>query len=221
MKRFAQAACPLCGHLSDWFFKSARGGQFFQCRCCRGIHVPNAFWLATQGQKEHYLTHNNDVFDPRYRSFVSPVVEAILNEQSASALGLDYGAGPGPVISHMLAEQGFQTRLFDPFFHPDTSTLNDRYDYVICTEVIEHFQQPNAEFTRLTKLLKPNGTLYCTTELYHEGIDFAKWRYKNDPTHVFYYQSSTIHWIAKELGFATPEIEGRRIILRKRDRLAF
>lgn len=216
MHRFEQADCPLCGRPTDPFFTSNRSVAFRRCSCCLGIHVPSKSWLSADHEKEHYLTHNNDVFDPRYRSFVSPVVEAILSEQSPYAIGLDYGAGPGPVISKMLEEEFFQTKLFDPFFHPDPSPLNDRYEYIICTEVIEHFQKPYKEFKRLSDLLKPQGTLYCMTELYHDGIDFAKWRYKNDPTHVFFYRSPTMAWIANEFGFQPPEIDGRRIILRRK-----
>lgn len=216
MNKLDTVSCPLCSGACELHFVKSDGTSFYDCCDCRGIHLPARHWLSPSEEKVHYLTHNNDVYDPRYRSFVSPIVEAILSEQSPYAIGLDYGAGPGPVISKMLEEESFQTKLFDPFFHPDPSPLNDRYEYIICTEVIEHFQKPYKEFKRLSDLLKPQGTLYCMTELYHDGIDFAKWRYKNDPTHVFFYRSPTMDWIAHEFGFHPPEIDGRRIILRRK-----
>ncbi|AMV32279.1 hypothetical protein VN12_09160 [Pirellula sp. SH-Sr6A] len=211
-----KSTCPLCKAKAEWFFTSQRAIPYFRCTLCRGIFVPSSWWLDPADEKAHYLTHNNDVFDPRYRAFVAPVVEAILSEQTSCSLGLDYGAGPGPVISRMLAESNYQTHLFDPFFHPDPSPLSERYEYIICTEVIEHFRYPLEEFARLANLLKTRGTLYCMTELCHDGIDFAKWRFKNDPTHVFYYGIVTMQWIANQFGFFPAEIDGRRIILRKR-----
>ncbi len=49
------------------------------------------------------------------------------------------------------------------------------------------------------------------THLYDENIDFEKWYYKNDPTHVFIYQEKTIEYIAKEFGFSSFCIENRLI----------
>jgi citrate lyase synthetase len=49
------------------------------------------------------------------------------------------------------------------------------------------------------------------TDLYDESIDFAKWYYKNDVTHVFFYTKETFVWIQKEFGFRDLKIEKRLI----------
>ena len=163
-------------------------------------------------EKALYLTHENDVNDPRYQAFVSPVTSAIVTEQSPDKTGLDYGAGPGPVISHLLTQQGYSVRLFDPFFHNDISALQSQYDFVISCEVIEHFHQPAAEFARLQSLLKAGGSLYCMTELFSEKRDFAGWYYKNDPTHVFFYHAGSLPIIAGRFGFSSWRLEGRLVV---------
>lgn len=33
------------------------------------------------------------------------------------------------------------------------------------------------------------------TDLYKSDIDFPKWYYKNDPTHVFFYSDEAFKWI--------------------------
>jgi hypothetical protein len=50
------------------------------------------------------------------------------------------------------------------------------------------------------------------TELYNEGIDFASWYYKNDPTHVFFYSQETFEWIKKEFCFSNVKVDERLII---------
>jgi len=44
------------------------------------------------------------VNDPRYQALVSPVMQAILAEQTADKTGLDFDAGPGSLISHKLTQ---------------------------------------------------------------------------------------------------------------------
>ena len=68
------------------------------------------------------------------------------------------------------------------------------------------------EFELLKSLLKPNGKLYCMTDLFSDTIDFEKWYYKNDETHVFFYQSETFQWIKELLNFSKVTVINRLII---------
>lgn len=77
---------------------------------------------------------------------------------------------------------------------------------------MEHFHNPYKEFKLLKGLLKPNGKLYCMTNIYNKSIDFDAWYYKNDPTHVFMYQEETIHYLANEFNFSNVEITGGLIV---------
>ena len=158
-----------------------------------------------------YEEHNNDVNDEKYQQFVSPITSAILKTHSAEDLGLDFGAGTGPVISKVLKDNNYSIFQYDPFFHKYPELLNNKYGYIACCEVIEHFYNPHKEFSLLKKLLKKDAILYCMTDLYDESIDFHTWYYKNDPTHVFIYQKHTIHWIQEEFEFSNVKIEGRLI----------
>jgi Methyltransferase domain len=64
---------------------------------------------------------------------------------------------------------------------------------------MEHLHDPLKEFGLLKSLLKPQGKLYCMTHLYDESIDFAKWYYKNDKTHVCIYQKETVKFLQEKL----------------------
>ena len=155
--------------------------------------------------------HNNDVNDVGYQQFVSPITSAVLNDYSSEHKGLDFGAGTGSVISKILTDDQLHIKAYDPFFHNDTSLLDKTYDFIVSCEVIEHFYTPDKEFQLLKSLLKPNGRLYCMTDIYHEDINFHDWYYKNDATHVFFYHKQSLNYIKEKFGFRDVAIDGRLI----------
>ncbi|GAA4270844.1 class I SAM-dependent methyltransferase [Aquimarina gracilis] len=206
--------CSLCGS-ETYLFSEVKGRKFFKCTECSGILLHSSHFLSPEQEKERYLLHQNDVNDSGYQNFVSPIVKAIFNRYDSSHIGLDFGSGSGPVITSLLTNKEYNIRTYDPYFAPNNKALNSRYDYVICCEVMEHFYIPSKEFELLFSLLKPNGTLYCKTNLYYNTIDFDSWWYKNDPTHVFFYSPDSLHWIKNRLGFESLTIEKDLITFRK------
>lgn len=206
--------CPLCQSKGQEF-QEYRNRQYYRCEKCSSIFLDPSDYLSKQGEKDRYETHNNDVEDKGYQKFVSPIVEKVKEDYLPNHKGLDYGAGTGPVIASVLEKEGYQINLFDPYFHNHPENLKMSYDYIVCCEVMEHFYQPYQEFESLYDLLKPGGTLYCMTSLYHEDIDFKGWHYKDDITHVFTYHKKAIEWIKNEFGFSQVEIDGRLIQFKK------
>jgi SAM-dependent methyltransferase len=199
--------CPLCFCRTEKFHEDV----FFLCNQCKGILRPGQKHLSYKQEKAHYETHNNDVNDPRYQQFVSPITAAILEKFTIRHKGLDFGAGTGPVVSKVLNDRGYNIRLYDPFFHNNPELLERKYDYIVCCEVIEHFHFPNKEFRLLRSMLYPDGILFCMTHLYQPEYDFSQWYYKNDPTHVFIYQRETIRWIQTNFRFRNHCVENRLI----------
>jgi len=172
-------------------------------------------YVDSSTEQARYEEHHNDPNDPGYQKFVSPITEYILDHFNKESLGLDFGSGTGPVISKVLTDHGYLISKYDPFFSPDTSVLQKKYDFIACCEVIEHFHQPEKEFNLLYKLLRPNGILLCMTRLYNKSIPFKNWYYRRDPTHVFIYQSKTISYITNQFGFKNGQVNERLIILEK------
>ncbi|HEY9183700.1 MAG TPA: class I SAM-dependent methyltransferase [Salegentibacter sp.] len=206
--------CTLCGAKTKAFQKS-ENREFVACTNCGGIQLLPEFYITQNSEKERYLTHNNDVEDPRYQQFVSPITSEIIKDFSVENSGLDYGCGTGPVATSELEKQGFSVALYDPYFFPDKDVLENTYDFIICCEVMEHFYDPAGEFRDLCDKLNPGGKLYCKTSLYSEDIDFENWYYKNDPTHVFFYTEGSLLWIRENLGFRQVEITPKLIVFSK------
>ncbi|HQV36693.1 MAG TPA: class I SAM-dependent methyltransferase [Flavobacterium sp.] len=206
--------CPLCNHPSNHFY-SQKSREFYFCTKCFSVFLDDKNYISETEERKHYEMHNNDVNDIRYQSFVSPIVDSILNDFKKTDKGLDFGSGTGPVITKMLRDNDYDIQEYDPFFADNSETLKQKYDYIACCEVIEHFHHPKKEFELLFNLLKPGGKLYCKTDLFTEVKNFDSWGYKNDPTHVFFYHQKSILWIQKNIGFTSVKIDGRLIVFEK------
>ena len=201
--------CPLCDTKSTPFYKD----EFYQCPCCKGIFRPKEKLLNSELEKQRYENHTNDSNDLGYQNFVKPITNSVLNEFKSRDIGLDCGCGKDSPIVKILEENDYNIAKYDIFFYDDKKVLEQKYNYIACCEVIEHFYNPKKEFKLLKSLLKDNGTLYLMTGIYRQNIDFAKWWYKNDLTHVFIYKEETFEWIKKEFGFKNLKIKENLIIL--------
>ncbi len=169
------------------------------------------FHPSPEREKARYETHMNDIRDPGYRNFVRPLTEMVMEFYRPGSLGLDFGAGTGPVAADILQGKNYDISLYDPFFWNDAGKLESTYDFVICSEVIEHFHRPAKEFALLRTLIRPGGSLFCMTELLTDDIDFSGWWYKNDETHVFFYHPDSVWWILSACSFDQAEIKSKII----------
>ncbi len=209
---YMNPTCPLC-HNPSTLFCDYKSRLYYECGTCKGIFLHPDQYMDFENEEKHYRFHNNNVEDLGYQNFVSPITNGILTDYTPQHSGLDFGAGTGSAISKILEDNGYQIAQYDPYFHPFPELLAQKYDYIACCEVVEHFHYPAKEFELLQQLLKPAGKLYCMTHVYSPEIDFEKWYYKNDTTHVFMYQKETMEWIATTFGFSEVKIENRLIIL--------
>ena len=170
------------------------------------------YYPSASQEIKRYQEHNNNPLDSGYQKFVNPITHAIFNDFKPTNTGLDFGCGTGPVIAKLLRDKNYNITTYDPFFDNNIAALKNKYHYIACCEVIEHFHQPLKEFKLLQSLLKPQGKLYCMTDIYHSDIDFEKWYYKNDQTHVIFYHKNTLLWIQKQLKFSKVSIQNRLVI---------
>lgn len=194
--------CPLCGARTARAFAQLGERQYFSCATCALVHLAPAQRLSADAEHAHYTTHENSPHDLRYRAFLNQLAAPLMQRLPEGAQGLDFGSGPGPTLSVMLEEQGFPTSSYDPFFAPAPLLLERRYDFVSCSETVEHFFHPGDEFRKLDGLLRPGGWLGIMTTVLTDNVTFTAWHYPRDPTHVSFYRSSTFEWIAAHFGWA-------------------
>jgi len=101
----------------------------------------------------------------------------------------------------MLTEAGHQMTLWDPFFEDHPEVLEQQYDFVTCTEVLEHLRQPLETLETFNRLIRPGGWLGLMTCFQTDDAAFAGWHYRKDPTHIVFYKAETIDFIADRLGW--------------------
>ena len=190
--------CRVCLRNSLAPFLQKDGLNYLRCCKCQATLVSAAQLPSHQTQLQKYQQHENDPLDARYREFLNRLAAPLLAELPANQVGLDFGCGPGPALADMLSQAGHSMRLYDPFFFPDATVLDQQFDFVTCTEVAEHFHQPHAEFKRMVALLKPSGLLALMTSFQHDDSRVADWHYRRDPTHVTFYKQETFDFIAAE-----------------------
>ena len=193
--------CPLCPDGEPAWFAEVRNHPYYQCDTCRLIFMEPAYRPSPDDEIAQYETHDNDPADQRYRRFLDRLAQPLVERLPATATGLDYGAGPGPTLSIMLAERGYDMTIYDPFYADHPEVLEHHYDFITCTETAEHFFRPGEEFKRLDRLLRPGGWLGLMTLRRDPAKPFAEWHYLRDPTHVCFYDDATLHWIAEHFGW--------------------
>ena len=192
--------CTLCQGKDTALLYKAESRAFYRCSTCDLVFVPQGFHLSLSEEKKRYDSHQNDPDDDRYREFLSRLLDPLLDKVGNRIKDLsilDYGCGPGPTISVMLAEYGATVENYDPFYANQTGLLKRSYDIITATEVVEHFCRPQQEFFKLRTLLNPGGTLALMTTFADKKTDFSTWWYAKDPTHICFYSKDTFRWIAE------------------------
>lgn len=212
--------CPLCRAPGSTPFFESRSRRlqrdYFLCPRCALVWVPEAHHLSAAGEKARYDLHRNDDADVGYRRHLQRLATPLLAALPAGAQGLDFGCGPGPVLHQMLVDAGYPTALYDPFYAPDASVLDEHYDFITATEVVEHLRAPGAELDRLWKRLKPGGILALMTQLRSPSHSFADWHYKNDATHIAFFTEQTLAHLATHWGTSCERIDADVVFFRRR-----
>lgn len=195
--------CPLCKSQRTTLYLDLshhkNGRKYYECSECSLVYADDSSWLNPQEEKERYENHINDPLDNAYRNFLDKLLIPLAPHLSKGAEGLDFGCGPGPTISTMMGERGFKMNNYDPFFHDDKSVLERKYDFITCTEVLEHMFRPMIELKLLRSIVNEKGVVGLMTEFVPAKEKFSSWYYKNDPTHVSFYSKKTFEWIAAQL----------------------
>ena len=188
-------ACPLCEGNTKFFFEDERR-PYRLCEKCALIFVPAKFHPTREEEKAQYDLHENNPNDHDYRKFLSRLADPLLKKLPPNSAGLDFGCGPGPALSMILKEAGHQVALHDPFYHPNPTALKATYDFITATEVLEHLHHPQRDLEAIWNCLRQSGWLGLMTKRAADREAFAKWHYKQDPTHVCFWSDTSFQWLA-------------------------
>ncbi len=207
--------CPLCNTTQNELF-AVNNKKYYNCASCGLTYSDAENRLWPEEEKKRYSFHQNNIDDAGYVGFLNRIIEPSLKYISAEMCGLDYGCGPNPVLAQILNQQhGIKCDYYDPFFFPEI-VITKKYDFIFATECFEHFFSPQKELGKICNILTDNGLLCIMTELKQENVGFEKWYYKNDPTHVCFYNLKTINYICDKYNFEIIYSDNIRTFILKR-----
>jgi SAM-dependent methyltransferase len=207
--------CPLCK--GDDVRGYSRDGRrdYYRCPVCGLVFVPPGQFLPAEEEKKRYDLHRNSPEDRGYRRFLSRLFIPMQQRLAPGSAGLDFGSGPGPTLSRMFEAAGHSMAIFDPFYEHVPAVLEQKYDFITATEVVEHLHAPGKELERLWSCLKEGGWLGIMTAHAVPQDAFPEWHYKNDPTHVCFFSPPTFAWLALRWNAEATFAEGDVVLMRK------
>lgn len=189
-------ACPLCEEGAAAPILDSNDRTYHQCATCDLIFLEPSQRIQPLAEVMRYLEHNNDAGDAGYMAFLQRLGEPVRSRLAPGSRGLDFGCGPVRALGDWFTTAGYPTASYDPLFHPDESLLGDNYDFVTCSEVVEHAHDPGALFRTLDTLLRPGGLLGVMTRFHGVESSFERWWYRRDPTHICFFSARTMQWVA-------------------------
>ena len=189
--------CALCGGATTPFAPSP--ATHVDCSACGLVTLRRELHPTADAELARYRLHENSPDDPGYRAFLARLVEPLVAAVTPGSEGLDFGCGPGPTLSVMLRERGLACALHDALFSPNPGALARTWDFVACTEVVEHFREPAASWRELLSLVRPGGVLGVMTQPLTGPREarFTDWAYARDPTHLALHRPRTLDWLAR------------------------
>ncbi|CAN5600119.1 MAG: class I SAM-dependent methyltransferase [Pyrinomonadaceae bacterium] len=144
------------------------------------------------------------------RWFVNGFVREVGREEPAGSLILDAGAGEAVYRKYFsrcryesvdlaVGDEEWNYNELD-YVAPldDLPMANERYDAVLCTQVLEHLERPRESVCEFHRVLKPGGRLYLTAPMAHVEHQV--------PFDFFRYTSFGLRSIVAEAGFEEIEI---------------
>ncbi len=229
----AQVPCKCCGANSSIFgvvdfnknCEARRqsplplsGIPIFYHRCTRcGLIFTVAFDGFTDQQfldviyNEQYALVDPEYAEFRPRGNAEFIKSQLSRDKSISIL--DYGGGNGRLASLLRADGFSKVETYDPFVQEFSARPAQRYDCIVCFEVMEHSNRPRQTFTEVDSLLKHDGLLLFSTLLQPPDINasgVAWWYIAPRNGHVTLYTemalASLLHPLGLQLGSFNPNL---------------
>lgn len=152
--------------------------------------------ISNKAELSRYLTHNNQLSDPRYYQYQKSVYDDFISRFIKGSI-LDYGCGEEAPLKSI---SGLDMACYDLYFFKDPKVLENKYDSIIMVEVIEHFRSPFDEFEMLVNRLNPKGRLIIQTEFKPNYDSIHTWWYIRDETHLSFFDEQVFQFLAKKHG---------------------
>lgn len=117
-----------------------------------------------------------------------------------SSISANYHGFDQPNVIEILKKLHPGISWYDSDFENDTLEVIDKYDFIVCSDVIEHLVHPDLFLNKLKTLMKRQGTLFLSTpdRTLLRGIDAIC---SPNPNHVQEWSSKEFDSFVEAMGF--------------------
>ena len=187
---------------------------YYSCHHCGLIFKSPEIYQDFDEQKKRYDLHENSEESEGYRAYFRRFLDFLLPRIGGTGQALDFGSGASSLLASMLEEEGFDCDRYDPVYYPDDSYKGCSYDLIVSVEVFEHLHHPDEVFGELLERVRPGGSLAIQTAFHPASEDrFLKWYYRQDPTHVLFFEPKTFRSLAERHACRYIEDNGKNMVL--------
>jgi 2-polyprenyl-3-methyl-5-hydroxy-6-metoxy-1,4-benzoquinol methylase len=210
-----QSKCHLCNSREPKLIHETKKKKYYQCDNCLLVFLPEEYHVDSIREKQRYECHCNLDENEGYVNHLNRLVMPIAPMLKKKSKGLDFGCGPGPTLSKLMTALGHHVENYDPIFKDDKDLLSKSYDFVLSSEVVEHFCDAESSWMKLVSLVEQNGLLGIMTEVKTDDVEFGEWWYIRDVTHVSFYTTETFLWICSRFNLELLYSNKNVLIFRK------
>jgi hypothetical protein len=196
--------------------------DFLICPECSLLYQDARSLPSPLEEQSRYELHRNDPEDKGYIKWLQSFILSSVTPWYKGGRILDFGSGPRCVLSDLLKEKGFPVVSYDPFFAPQWPKEKD-FSLILLCEVLEHINDPVYAFRRLHSLASKGSLLSLKTQfLTTDPLDpesvtsFKKWWYKEDPTHIRFYNPRSLKILGEQSGWELISQDGTSLAVYKK-----
>ncbi|MBF9015699.1 MULTISPECIES: class I SAM-dependent methyltransferase [unclassified Oceanispirochaeta] len=219
--------CPVCSGGGKFFYKTGKKGRsesevkrfFFLCPSCSLVFQSILSLPRPDEELARYELHRNDKEDEGYRNWLGSFIKSSVVPWYHEGNILDFGSGPRPVLTELLESEGYPVFSYDPFFAPRWPDPDEGpFSLILLCEVLEHIHDPLKEFKRLNDLAADGAVLSLKTQFLPsvDSVDFKGWWYKEDPTHIRFYNSESLRVLGAQSGWDLVREDGKSLAVYKK-----
>jgi SAM-dependent methyltransferase len=180
---------------------------YHRCPTCEFIFTTAFDHFTTEDFARYIYNEEYPLIDPDYkeaRPRANAGILCNLFQVIKPRRMLDYGGGSG-VLAETLRTVGFgPVETYDPFVPRFRTKPSDRFDCVVCFEVVEHSTDPASLFADMNETLTDSGIILFSTLVQPADIDrqgLNWWYAAPRNAHVSLFTKMSLHKVGERFGF--------------------
>lgn len=208
--------CKVCQSSTTDIHDEKKRVTYYRCSVCGFVFLDDAFIVDEVREKKQYDQHKNGLENEGYvqmfEEFIEISIAPYLNDTIKTAL--DFGSGPGPVLSTLLQRRGLVVDIYDLYYAPKKVYKNKKYHLITSTEVFEHLHKPLEVLRLLAEHTHSGGYIVLMTKSPPKDDQaFLAWWYRRDPTHISFFTPQSFEIMADKVALRLLETVHDNIVI--------